>query len=364
MRKSILIIMGCIAIFVLLACSFYLTFSKPPVQKPENIIHKPTPTVPTTPNQQDTKIPNEMEIMAWIYPGEPACNVESEYKDGRKIDILKPEYFLISETGELTLLTEDVNGCNAYSEENLADLKKYSKQQYATVASSYAKAMNLFLTESLSDKKNIETLVSFVIENDMTGIEIDFEDFGGWDKEIYANYKNFITKLGNALHLKHKKLMIDGPATANQMQENWFVWRYEDFVTLPVDQLIIMTYDYQYDEGAGEPISPTTWIEDSIKWTLSKFPNKSKITVGIPSYGYKNEGSQKFSLLTYEQIKQEPGFDTAVRDPNSYEMTWRIGDSVYFYHDQESMVKKLEAVLKLGVGSVSVWHLGGNLWFK
>ncbi len=315
-------------------------------------------TIPTV-----AKMPSE--VMAWIYPGNPTCEAKNEYSDGRKINILKPEYFTINEEGQLILLTEKSSGCNGYSISNVASLKKYSTQQYVTVSSSYAVSMKLFLDNSTNDLNNINTLVSFVTDNNLTGIEIDFEDFGGWDKETYIKYKQFLSKLGDALHIKNKKLMIDGPATSNSVEDSWYAWKYSDFNSLPVDKIVVMTYDYQYDQGSGRPVSPVSWIISTINWTLKKINDKSKISFGIPSYGYKSVvGTNKFSLLTYDQIKKEPGFDTAVRDPESFEMTWRSGSNIYFYQDSESMSKKLQAIESSGVKSVSVWHLGGSPLFN
>ncbi len=319
----------------------------------------------TTTTNKITIVQLPSEVMAWVYPGNPTCAAKREYSDGRRITILKPEYFNIDENGQLILLTEKNNGCNGYSLSNVADLKKYSTQQYVTISSSYAVSMNLFLDNSLDDSNNIDTLVSFVVDNNLTGLEIDFEDFGGWDKEVYDKYKKFLLKLGTALHEKKKKLMIDGPATSNVVEDAWYVWRYSDFNNLPVDKIVVMAYDYQYDQGAGQPVSPIAWIKNTINWTLKKIDDKSKLSLGIPSYGYKGSvGAHKFSLLTYEQIKKEPGFDTATRDPESFEMTWSNGNNIYFYQDAESMSKKLQTIQAAGIKSVSVWHLGGNLWFN
>ncbi len=305
------------------------------------------------------------EIMAWIYPGGQSCGAKTEYSDGRKINILKAEYFKLSDGGQLSQINESQRACNGYSAANIASLKKYSKEQYATVSSADATIMDQFLTAALQDNTDIKTLVDFTVNNNITGIELDFEDFGGWSAPTYLKYKQFVTKLGNALHAQKKKLIVDGPATSNAVEEAWYVWRYADFNALPVDRLVVMTYDYQYDQGSGEPIAPISWLQNTIKWTLGRFPNKAKLSVGIPSYGYKGTvGTQKFTLLTYEQIKKEPGFSTAQRDPNSFEMTWQNGNNVYFYQDGISMSKKLQIIKNAGISSVSVWHLGGNLWFK
>lgn len=319
-----------------------------------------SPTQITTTIPPQTKI--DTELMAWMYPGAPSCRAMSEIADGRRIDVIKAEYFTISDEGSLKFLTATNDGCNGFSEMNLLLLKQYSKTQYVTISVNYTDAMEHFLNNGV--ESSIRTLISFVVDNDMTGIELDFEDFGGWNQELYVQYKQFVTALGNSLHERGKKLMIDGPATSDKIEEAWYVWRYQDFMTLPVDQMVIMMYDYQFDNGVGTPVSPLSWIEKVVNWTSGRYTDTHRIVVGLPSYGYKGtEGTQKMSLLTYEQAKKEPGFETATRDTSSGEMMWKNGASRYYYQDSESLNQKRAVVEKLGIHSISVWHLGGNQWF-
>src|ERR1043166_8589963 len=57
----------------------------------------PPPTYPTA--------SWKAHAQAWIYPGPPACYAASEYKDGRGIDTLKPQYYSLSPSGILIQLT-------------------------------------------------------------------------------------------------------------------------------------------------------------------------------------------------------------------------------------------------------------------
>ncbi len=305
-----------------------------------------------------------LKTMAWIYPGNPACAAFSEYADGRKIDVLKAEFFTIS-GGYLTLLDTSNTRCNGYSQQNVARLKQYSTEQFVTISSASVNDMESFFANALNPtSEEVTTLVTFVVSNDLTGIELDFEDFSSWSPDAYADYKTFVSILGTALHAKGKKLMIDGPAISNASEENWFLWRYADFVTLPVDHIVVMAYDYQYDYGAGAPVAPFEWLKNVVTWTSSQFP-KEKLTIGLPSYGYQGpKGSYRITILTYDQIKLKKGFGTATRDPLSGEMTWRNGNTVFFYQDSQSLEQKRDLVASLGVTSISVWHLGGNQWFR
>jgi len=323
------------------------------------------PAVPSQSDVSDPIVSDRRETMAWIYPGEPSCDAKAEYGDGRTIDVLKPEYFSVNEQGGLVFLSEADAGCNGYSPDNIADVKAHSKEQFVTVSASYAKSMDILLSRSVSNDADVKRLVDFVATNGMTGIELDFEDFGGWNAGTYGRFKQFTEKLGTALHEQGKQLMIDGPAIASDEEKGWYQWRYEDFVSLPVDHVVVMAYDYQFDHGTGTPISPLNWTRDVIRYAVSKFPDTSRITIGIPSYGYRGEsGTGRISILTYDQTKKIPGFSKAKRDVSSGEMTWTDGGMVDYYQDGESMSLKRKAIEAAGIYSVSVWHLGGNTWFS
>ncbi len=301
------------------------------------------------------------KTMAWIYPGKPACSAATEIADGRNIHTLKAEYFTIN-GGSLKRI-DATTYCNGYSAAHVALLKQHSTEQYVTISSASAVDMANFLATAEQRQKAVAELVTFVDANGLTGIELDFEDFGGWNASSYANYKLFVTELGTALRSKSKKLMIDGPAVSNQTEENWYVWRYADFVSLPVDYMVVMTYDYQFDHGAGEPVSPLDWMKKSLEFVSQRFP-KERLVAGISSYGYMGTvGSYRPTILTAEQLRQKPGFASATRDARSAELTWRDGTTVYFYSDRDSINAKAAVAKELGIPAISVWHLGGNHWF-
>lgn len=318
------------------------------------IIDSPKP-MPETPK------PNNLTTMAWMYPSEPGCNAQKEYHDGRQIDILKPEFFTVN-GGSLFLYDAENSSCNGFSPAFVADLKKYSKQQFVTISSASADDMNTFFESALGEGDDIDVLVKFITTNNLTGIELDFEDFGGWSKDSYANFLLFVDRLGTKLHANGKKLMLDGPSIADANEQTWFNWRYEDFVDLPVDYIVIMAYDYQFDHGIGEPIAPLDWMNSVIKWASNRYP-KERLSVGVPSYGYEGVIGKRPYIRTYDQLKNKPGFASAERDSSSGELTWQSGKNVYFYQDTESIRQKIAQVKKSGLNSISIWHLGGNQWY-
>lgn len=338
----------------------FITPKNPPkkIENLETLIELPMSTSKTS---LDTT--SAITTMAWIYPGDPACAAAQEFKK-LQINILKPEYFIIT-NGSLTLLSEAEAGCNGYSKKNVEEIKQYSNEQFATVAAADLENIRAFLEKSLTDPNEIKVLTNFVINNNLTGIEIDFEDFAAWDTNIYQKYKKFLSILGEDLHKNNKKLMVDGPAISNSTEQDYYVWKYEDFKNLPVDTVVVMAYDYQFDHGAGSPIAPFEWLKNIAIHATANLEGTKKLAIGLPSYGYKGKiGSNKFNLLTLEQITKEPGFSSAERDPMSGELTWKTSEYAYFYNDATSLNMKKKLLESHGIKSFSVWHLGGNQWFS
>src|SRR5450755_431837 len=97
---------------------------------------------------------------------------------------------------------------------------------------------------------------------------------------------------------------------------------------------------------------------------LAKVTPATRIIVGINSYGYVGvTGAYSATIHTYSQSQGDPGFATATRDTSSGEMMWATGGNSYDYSDATTLNGKQAAIYATGVVNISVWHLGGNLWF-
>ena len=301
--------------------------------------------------------------MAWIYPGPPACNSANEYKDGRGIDTLKPQYYTLNTSGTLLQLTTTNDGCNAYSQENALGIKNHSIHQYVTVSGNTL-SMDALVTSQAKMVQAVTTLKTFLDTVRFTGVEIDFEGFSDWTPQQYNGYKNFLLQLGDTLHQNGYKLMIDGPAILADASSH-YQWRYEDFNTLPVDYIVVMEYDWQYVFGIGTPVAPLTQIQDVTKQIIEKITDINKIVIGIPSYGYHGQtGGDTITIDTNAQSQTYSGYATAKRDNASAEMMFTSAGVFYDYADSQTLNTKRSLIEDLGIKNISVWHLGGNQWFS
>jgi Glycosyl hydrolases family 18 len=300
-------------------------------------------------------------LQAWVYPGDPACSAATELADGRSIDTLKAQYFTLNDTGTLSLITD---GCNSYSVANAAAIKAHSRAQFVTISGSITGITALGKSQALA-RTFSNTLAAFLHTAQFTGVELDIEDYAHWTRSQYTVYKSVISVLGTALHAGGFQLMIDGPVIFNPTYQGYYQWKYEDFNALPVDALVSMCYDLQDDTGAGTPVASLSTITGCCQWMLREVTDKSKIVIGLNSYGYHGiPGTyENMPTDTYAQSAQYPGFATALRDASSGEMLWTHDGTVYDYSDTTTLTMKLNAVLATGLSTVSVWHLGGgNAW--
>lgn len=320
---------------------------------------------------QPTTIPTtSTKLHGWIYPGSPALDAADTYHNN-KIDVLRVEYFQLLPTGFLKQLNEDPTDLfstkNAYSAANVKDIKAYSSEQLVTVSGDYVGLRSMYATSSKVTNV-INTLKTFVVNNGLTGIDIDIEGFGAWTAKDYSNYLSFLTNLGNTLHGVGKKLAICGP--------NWTTapfttvtlscgFNYKNLVALPIDYITPMMYDWQWDYGGGTPVSPLAWLNSWTSGMLSIFP-ADRVVIGIPSYGYTaTQGSYSdIAIKTLDQIKALNGYDGGVRDNTSAEVIKKVGTKVFVSNDSVSMNAKRKLVESLGGKAIAVWHLGGgNQWF-
>jgi spore germination protein YaaH len=332
-----------------------------------------TPMIQTNKNQNistklDTKkitaLDNGTKLMAWVYPGLPACSAKDEYQDGRRIDILKPEYLKLDPNGIMITLTDKEFDCNGYSKENTDLIKKNSKEAIFMVSGRMDGLTPLFKSKEKINN-SIDVIMKILDESGFDGVELDFEDYASWTDLQYTSYKEYVKKLGDKVHEKNKKLSVDVPAIINDRYQSFYKLKYEDFNELPIDYFTIMAYDFQYDNGVGTPVASYDDIINTIKWAKSKYNKHENIVVGLNNYGYYGKsGDYKMALVTTKAIKDRYKDVTTRRDPNSGEIFGRRGNEEFVFSDSETLDKKREVVEKEGINKISVWHLGGNSWFS
>jgi spore germination protein YaaH len=318
-----------------------------------------------------------VQLETWLYPGSPGdsvCSAPAEYADNRVIDgALKPEYWTITGKGKVSLETTAQGLCNAYSSANVADVKAHSAYQYPTVSGMTTADVHALVSSNANRSAAVSQLTSLVVSSDLSGVDVDLEDYWSWSSADFTNYKTFLGQLATALHAQGKKLLVDAPA----MTADASFYNYAAVSAEGVDELEIMAYDEEFDTNPGDtclPITPLDWLKQVTQYAQSQVPDPSKLVIGLPSYGISSPDPCDLNNITgniqYSQMELSPGFSTdpaviaARRDPSSGEIRWIDNGTLYDYVDSTALDDKLAVLKSLGVTKVSVWSLGGgNPWF-
>lgn len=187
---------------------------------------------------------------------------------------------------------------------------------WAMVSNSEAGKNNTSLV--LNDYKRrenlIQNIINMVLENELDGINIDFEYMNVEDKEMFSR---FIIELAPRLKEYGKVLSVD--VTAPDGSENWSLCYDRHQLGKVADYLIFMAYD-QYGNSSTKAgtTAGADWVEVNIKKFLGQEGvEKEKLILAMPFYTrlWKETGGKPESTVVWMK-----NIDSKL--PSNVEKTW------------------------------------------
>ena len=220
-------------------------------------------------------------------------------------------------------------------------------------------------SEILNDYKLREILVnniiSMVIENNLDGINLDFEYIKNQDKDMYSR---LIIELAPRLREYGKVLSVD--VTAPDGSEDWSMCYDRYTIGKVADYIIFMAYD---QNGISSPKEGTTagadWVEVNIKKFLGQEGvNNNKIILGIPFYTrlWKETGSTPTStVISMKNIDLTLPADVDKKwdeDLKQYYVEYQKGiDKYKMWLEEENSIKaKLELMNNYDLAGAAYWQ--------
>lgn len=209
--------------------------------------------------------------------------------------------------------------------------------------------------------EHVAAIVALVQRNDYAGIDIDYEDLQGSDRQAFTA---FITQLSTALHAHGRTLSVAlfaKTTNAGYDQRNLA----QDYAAIGkvADEVRLMAYDYHWASSPPGPVAPLTWIRDVLTYAKTQIP-AHKIVLGIPMYGYdwsNGQGTavgwlQAFRLASQHKAKLQ--YDMASQTP-WFTYTDATGhEHVVWFENAASATAKLDAAQGAGIGGVYLWLYG------
>ena len=208
-------------------------------------------------------------------------------------------------------------------------------------------------------EKLIDTLMDYILEYDIDGINVDFESLSG---ETGEHFTQFLRELSISCRLNEIVLSVDNYVPR---ESNTFYNRKEQGIV--ADYVIIMGYDEHWGGGgvAGS-VASIDYVREGIEKTLQDVP-AHKVINAIPFY------TRVWKTINGEVTSEALGMEAAQNFVNKYEVpiVWdektcqnygevQMGSTLYqvWLEDAQSIETKLTIMKNNGLGGVAAWKLG------
>jgi len=203
----------------------------------------------------------------------------------------------------------------------------------------------------------IEGLTAELVSLEADGLDIDLEGIKEEDKDRFSIFLSEFS----ASAKKHD-LLLSVTIHAQTAKVEWEGVLGQDLQHIGeiADEVRIMAYDKHSASTGPGAIAPLSWIGDVAMYN-SRFIDKQKIVMGIPSYGYIWTDAGTVRGLQFDEFQSEvakQNYDQH-RDKDSQELVITAKGYTGWLSDSSAMVKKIESLRALGLNRFIVWHLGG-----
>ncbi|WP_407429748.1 glycosyl hydrolase family 18 protein [Arcticibacter sp.] len=189
----------------------------------------------------------------------------------------------------------------------------------------------------------INELVKFTVDNNFDGIDVDIEN-----EFIDENYEPFVLGLSKALK-PHKKLITSALSA-------WTGKAVSDKALAVYDIIHIMSYDQTGPWNKERPGPHSTFEAaqaDLDYWIDTRKVPASKVTLGLPFYGYGFGPSIPESLSFGDIVRQWPGAE--LKDQVDVP-----GQGTVYYNGLPTISKKVELARSRRAAGVMIWQLRGD----
>ncbi len=182
----------------------------------------------------------------------------------------------------------------------------------------------------------IHKIINYCDQHDLDGVDVDLE-WGG----VGPNYSGFVIELSDSIHAHELEISAALPGT----------YRFPDITDNALaafDFINMMAYNLTgpWDPDNPGPHSPYSFAVSSKNYWVNQGVPKSKLTLGVPFYGYTFNGSD-VSSFTYRTIVAEDS-ENAYHDSS--------GSS--YYNGIPTIKNKTTFAMNQNLDGVMIWEIG------
>ena len=312
--------------------------------------------------------------MGYLYSGNDHQQIEYVNQTNGALDVVSPSYFDIREDGSLKL-----NYLSPYLIKTMHD-KGIKVVPFLSNHWNRTAGIN-----ALKDVEGLSTQIAdYIEEYDLDGVNVDIENVTHEQRDQYTE----LIRLLREKIPEQKEISVAVAANPNDWQVGWH--GSYDYAALAkyADHLMIMAYDEHYEGGKAGPVASIDFVENSIKYALSK-TTSDKIVVGIPFYGrvWSTDGnsvtgkgvstkvlqeilSSCESTITYDESTQSVKAEFVITESSAtytvgVNTVLKPGKYVAWFENDRSYQAKLSLIEKYDLKGAGAWSLGqedSSIW--
>ena len=184
----------------------------------------------------------------------------------------------------------------------------------------------------------IEKIVSYVLDNGFDGVDVDLE----WN-HVTAGYSDFVIELRDALKSKSKGITAAYPSETRYSLITQEALNALDFINL-------MVYDYTgpWNPSPGQHSSYNHAKQGINFWKNTVGINPSKLTLGVPFYGYDFQNSTTVKAFTYGSMVDS---DVSNSEKDN------VGNK--YYNGRPTIANKVKLASQ-NLSGIMIWRLGAD----
>lgn len=248
-----------------------------------------------------------------------------------------------------------------------------------------AEAMQTILSSPVKRQTHIKEIIRLVESGKFDGIDIDYE---GKYARTMPHFSAFLTELGRELNSRKKQLVCTiearTPETSRFRVVPQDIEYANDYVVIGrvCSQVRIMTYDQKTADiqltdrkikfGYYTPVADIDWVRKVMLTTANLIP-KNKLLIGVATYGYEYEVTDKRTYYEYKKIRALT-YDDAIKlakDKKVAVVRNLAGELSFSYvadgrtrlvwfSDAEAINDKVHFARALGFAGVAVFRVDGK----
>ena len=182
----------------------------------------------------------------------------------------------------------------------------------------------------------IEKIVSYVLDNGFDGVDVDLE----WN-HVTAGYSDFVIELRDALKAESKGITAAYPSETRYSLITQEALNALDFINL-------MVYDYTgpWNPSPGQHSSYDHAKQGINFWRNTVGINPSKLTLGVPFYGYDFQNSTTVKAFTYGSMVDS---DVSNSEKDN------VGNK--YYNGRPTIANKVKLASQ-NLSGIMIWELG------